>query len=171
MVPAPLKAAAQHFNAGIRRVNSVFISYRWTTQVSDSRALAKTLKAELEGRFRLRVFLDVDGLEDGSILDQLPKLVSSHDAFVPIWAPRCYDRCLENERDAVRVEVETALASKRIIVPFFTEEWFKHPAPALPPSMAVILGFNGVEHKHAYGAACFDLLHERIQGWNRGDRH
>ena len=173
-VPAPLRPAARAFNSCIRRANTVFISYRWTTQKSDSRALAKTLKSELEGRFQLRVFLDVEGLEDGSILDQLPRLVGSHDAFIPILAPQCYDRSLANPRDAVRVEVETAIATKRIIVPLFTEEWFKQEnnfgKVELPASMQPILGFNGVEHKHAYGSTCFDLLHERIQGWNRGER-
>lgn len=174
-VPAPLRQAASVFNSHLRRVNSVFISYRWTTDASDNRALAKTLKTELESRFHVRVFLDVDGLEDGDILNQLPKLVSSHDAFVPILAPQCYKRCLTNPKDAVRIEVETAIASKRIIIPLFTEEWFQEKnnfgkIPDLPESMQPILGLNGIEYKHSYGSACFDLLHDRLQGWNRGDR-
>jgi hypothetical protein len=178
-VPAALTESADAFNRRVRRCNSVFISYRWVTDGADSRPLARLLADELRARYHLRVFIDVDNLPSGDIVKQLPSLVRAHDAFVPIWSPGCYDRSIDNPSDAVRVEVETALSSKRIVIaPFFDPAFFEKdnayndgtwgaPERRLPPSMAPILRVKGVPYQHAFGRASFEALHRTIQGWEQ----
>jgi hypothetical protein len=104
-------------------------------------------------------------------------------AVVPIWTVGCYDRC-GDPADAVRVEVETAVALGKHIVPFidttpgssFFDSRYKlaptaaagmgePPAPPLLPPTMDILGRVGVVYVHEYPDLWARKMHRLLQQW------
>ena len=104
-------------------------------------------------------------------------------AVVPIWTVGCYDRC-GDPSDAVRVEVETAVALGKHIVPFidttpgssFFDSRYKlaptaaagmgePPAPPLLPPTMDILGRVGVVYVHEYPDLWARKMHRLLQQW------
>jgi hypothetical protein len=91
---------------------TVFISYR---RDSTGRAFARSVKQELT-RNGYDVFFDVDSLDPGKWADQILTQVPQRSHFLLLLTPGALDRCV-SEDDWVRREFETAVSSKRNIVP------------------------------------------------------
>jgi hypothetical protein len=191
MIPPSKQVLSLRLERGVRRVRSVFISYRWDTP--DAKMLAVWLQKELFALHYDAVFLDIKNLSSGSagadqFAEQIKSAVAAHDAFVPLWTVGCYDRCV-NSWDIVRLEVRTALQLKKIICPFFTKDfWIKQKgrkiAPAgldepeggftddqrtepfkMPEDIRDVFSIIGTMYIHEFPEAGLRKLHRNLQGW------
>ena len=88
-----------------------FISYRWDR----GSHLSRLLKYALE-RLGLDVFLDVDDLGTGQFDDDLVREIERREHFIVVLTKGSLHRC-RDDADYFRREIETAIASKRKIVP------------------------------------------------------
>ena len=143
------RTLAQLRESATRRVKTVFISYRWSQY---SETLSRVLKSALLELRYVDVFLDVQNLGSGEIHKSLQTDLQRYDAIVPIIAPGCYDRCTQ-KGDAVRQEIDTALALGKVIVPVFHPEYFKGTSHnyLLPTARNKIVG--GPDNMRAYQLA------------------
>jgi hypothetical protein len=171
----------------LRRVQRVFISYRWDTP--NAKGMAVLVRDLLRDKLRYaHVFLDID-LLSGDIASRIQKELSECDGFVPILTKGCYDRCVsDGASDAVRQEVEMALQArakgKMVVVALLDKAGFNasqyvttaqakglqepNPAVILPQSMDGILTVaqeHSVTFVHEYPEAWMRSLHMALQDW------
>ena len=168
IVPLSKQKVAVLREIPLRRVTRVFISYRWDTPNAKGwSVLVRDALLHLGYKF---VFLDIDMLS-GSAGSAVASVIATCHALVPLWTKGCYDRCLgpSGASDAVRIEVETALEKKLVVVPvidggndgFFSSGYNK----SLPPSMMPVLGYIGSVYVHEYPEVWIRKLHRLLQGW------
>jgi hypothetical protein len=168
IVPLSKQKVANLRELPLRRVKRVFISYRWDTPNAKGwSVLVRDALLHLDYEF---VFLDIDMLS-GSAGETVAAKIATCDALVPLWTKGCYDRCLgpSGATDAVRIEVETALENKLIIVPVIDAgtDGFNSSgySDKLPPSMMPVLGYDGSMYVHEYPEVWIRKLHRLLQGW------
>jgi hypothetical protein len=168
IVPLSKQTIAIQRELPLRRVTRVFISYRWETPNAKGwSVLVRNALLHLGYEF---VFLDIDMLS-GSAGSTVASVIKTCHALVPLWTKGCYDRCIgpSGTSDAVRIEVETALENKLVVVPiidagidgFFSSGYSK----SLPESMKPVLGYIGSIYVHEYPEVWIRKLHRLLQGW------
>ena len=91
---------------------SVFISYRR----SNGSELAEVMRAYLEA-IGFDVFMDGRAARSGHFDEALLGAIKSHQNFLLICSPGCFDGCTDNADDWLRREIRSALACHRNIVP------------------------------------------------------
>lgn len=122
----------------------VFIGYRRAT----GSAVARVVKEHLENK-GFRVFLDVDGLEDGPFPEKLLTTIAHTKHFLVILADDSLRRCRHAD-DWLRQEITHAIRTKRKIVPVMVEDFQMPPEESLPPRMRSLLRFNAVRYRHEH---------------------
>lgn len=129
----------------------IFISYR--------RDGGESLAALLHERFirmGYRVFYDVESLRSGNFNEKLLEVITECDDVLLVLPPGGLDRCLNDENDWVRREIEHALKCGKNIVPIMMRN-FEFPAH-LPESLKPLVNKNGVSANMEY----FDAVVEKI---------
>ncbi len=116
----------------------VFISYR--RDGGDS--FAMILKNELKSR-GLKVFHDIESLRSGDFNRQLYSEIENADKFVLVLPPSALDRCLNDKKDWVRLEIEHAIACEKVIIPIMLRG-FSFPAQ-LPAPLDLLPHYQGLE--------------------------
>jgi tetratricopeptide (TPR) repeat protein len=133
---------------------TVFISYRRSTSKFIARAVFMDLRAH-----GYDVFMDVQSIDNGTfdtiILDQ----IKARAHFILILTQGSLDRCADSG-DWLRREIETALATKRNIVPITAEGFsFEGAKTFLIGNLGELPRFNSVVVYHEY----FDEAMERLR--------
>jgi uncharacterized membrane protein YhaH (DUF805 family) len=146
----------------------IFISYRR----GDDQAAAGFLYDRLLQHFdREQLFMDVDAIEPGvDFVKALDEQVAACIAFIAVIGPRWLNARnndgnprLDNPRDYVRVEIESALKRDIRVIPVLVDG-ASMPRPSdLPPSLQALARRNAVEIAHHRFAADCDDLARRIK--------
>ncbi len=146
-VGSPSAATAESPRAGLPI--QIFISYRRR----DSADVTGRIYDRLVDRFGPdRVFKDVDSIPMGAdfrkLLDQM---VARCNAFLAVIGPEWSDthrpdgeRRLDDERDFVRIEIESALARKIPVIPLLVRGAEVPSEDQLPPSIRELIFRNGM---------------------------
>lgn len=116
----------------------VFISYR--RNGGDS--FAMILKNELRDR-GLRVFHDIESLRSGDFNKQLYKEIEESRKVVLVLPPNALDRCINDSKDWVRLEIEHAINCGKDIIPIMMRG-FVFPNN-LPAPLDTIAKYQGLE--------------------------
>lgn len=116
----------------------VFISYR--RDGGDS--FAMILKNELKER-GLKVFHDIESLRAGDFNKQLYKEIEASRKVVLVLPPNALDRCINDPKDWVRLEIEHAIHCGKDIIPIMMRG-FVFPAD-LPAPLDTIAKYQGLE--------------------------
>ena len=126
-------------------VGTIFLNYRR----SDAEAWADRLYERLTEHFaRDQVFMDIDGQVPLGLpwADWLDSKVSACDLMLVLigrsWVAEFDSRNGPNDRDYVRVEIESALARDIPVVPIFLGDTPIPSADNLPPSIRPLLGLQ-----------------------------
>ena len=119
--------------------NTVFISYRRTNA-----PLALNIYQYLTAQ-GYDVFYDIDSIRSGDWKQIILDNITSRAHFLIVLTPSAAERFSE-AGDIMRLEIETAIDSKRNIVPLFMEE-FKFPSVQqyLTGKLAVLPQYNGLD--------------------------
>src|SRR5215470_12954415 len=133
---------------------TVFISYRRTTA-----AWALNLYQQLT-QHGYDVFFDFQGIASGDFERVILENVRARAHFLVLLTPSALERCSE-PRDWLRREIETALDTKRNIVPLMFEG-FDFGAPAIAPhltgKLAELKRYNGLSVPAEYFLEAMDHL-------------
>lgn len=139
-----------------------FISYRRSTDADKARLIDGQLWTR-----QIRSFLDVRQLGPGFYEDRLRTAIADAPNFILLISPSSLDR-LHDPDDWVRREIELALAAGKRIIPVFEKECRLPPPVPLPPSVAALADFNGVEYSHVLNEATIQGLVKFLAvGWRR----
>ncbi len=136
----------------------VFISYRREY----GGELAQLVCDRLKDR-GIRVFFDLESLNNGKFNEELYQVIENTPNFVVILVNHALDRCV-NEGDWVRREVVHAIQCEKNIIPYL-----KHPyafPEDLPEDMRELPSYNGVEHystSRRYMDAAIDELIAKME--------
>lgn len=141
----------------------VFISYR--RDGGDS--FAMILKNELKER-GLKVFHDVESLRAGDFNKQLYREIEESRKFLLVLPPNALDRCINNESDWVRLEIEHAINCGKDIIPIMMRG-FVFPEN-LPAPLDSIAKYQGLEPRmdHTFDAS-MDYLVSLINDGSEAD--
>ena len=128
---------------------SILLSYRR----ADSSAYALLLYDALTARFGASVFMDIDSLAPGvDFANTIHDTLESCDVVLVLIGPSwgsvtdtAGHQRLSDKEDLVRIEVETALSSKAVVVPVLVGGASMPTAEQLPKSLAPLLRRNAVE--------------------------
>jgi hypothetical protein len=132
------------------RVLRIFVSYRR----ADTGGHAGRLYDALAARFgRDNVFMDIDTIELGvDFTSTITRAVASYDVVIALigrgWldaADRDGRRRLDDPKDFLRLELETALARDVFVIPTLVEGADMPPADRLPESLAPLPVRQGIE--------------------------
>jgi PBP1b-binding outer membrane lipoprotein LpoB len=111
------------------------------------------------------VFLDVEDLREGpfntALFDQIQSCVDQ----VVILSPGSLDRC-RNEGDWLRLEIAHGIKCGANIVPIMTRG-FRFPQEPLPPDIAALPNFQGIEPSHSLFSASMDNLARLLRARRR----
>lgn len=130
-------------------MGGVFISYRR----DDSRGSAGRLYDNLSEHFGAgRVFRDLDAIQPGAVYrDVIATAIAGSDALIVVigtnWTSArdaSGQRRLENATDFVRVEIATALAQDKVVVPVLVEDAMMPTAADLPADLAALADRNAL---------------------------
>lgn len=159
----------------------IFINYRRLDSQADAGRLATTLRPAFgEGA----AFLDTSSLEPGSPWPQrLKEAVNAARCVLvligPDWlgagaGPATFSkRPIDLAADWVRLEIESAVESKRPIIPILLRDAKMPPADALPASIAPLAGLQAIEIRGAYWdhdvRVLVDVLRRVLSNVNGGD--
>ena len=128
----------------------IFISYRR----SDSPAATGRLFDQLEAAFGSdQVFMDVDNIRAGqNFVTVLADAVRQCDVLLAVIGPAWLDartktgeRKLDRADDFVRIEIESALGQKKLIIPVLVNGAAMPSRSQLPESMQPLVQFQGIE--------------------------
>lgn len=131
-------------------MNTIFLSYRRI----DSATVAGRIRKELTERFgQDTVFIDFDSLNLGrNFITQLRQTISRCRIVLTVIGPDWLNatdsqgnRRLENPKDVVRFEIETALQHRIPIVPLLVRGASMPEEAELPTTMADFAHQNGIE--------------------------
>jgi hypothetical protein len=131
----------------------IFISYRRGDDPGTTGRLFDALKAAFDED---RLFLDVDNIEPGlDFIEVIKDRVSKSDVLLAVIGQHWIEardkngrRRLEDPKDSVRIEIESAINQKKRVIPVLIGET-KIPDPdILPDSLQVLSGRNAVPIRH-----------------------
>lgn len=123
----------------VRPRYDAFISYRRGTDVATAQLLQDRLR-----KHGIRAFLDVTDLGPGPWSEDLLRNIREAPGFLLILSPGAFDRCQDPD-DFLRREIETALASRRNVVPLRRADLDLHALEgSLPASLLPVLALNAV---------------------------
>lgn len=144
-----------------QRQIDVFICYRRST----GSQLASLLKVHLQLR-GYKVFLDVDRLYAGQIDTSLLVNIRAAKHFVLVLSGHSLDRCIDDVdmKDWVHIEISTALAAGRNIIPVQDRSFEWPDEELLPVDIRPIKQFNVVNWVHEYQEACVEKLEKFLSG-------
>lgn len=110
----------------------VFISYRRKTGVQDARTLYYALKS-----IGIRAFFDYNSIRNGKFNEAIYDAIDKADCFILLLTPGSLDRCVQDEKDWVRKEIEYAITHQKIIIPVSptNQGVISVLPPELPPLM------------------------------------
>ncbi|GAB4522166.1 MAG: hypothetical protein OHK0046_34410 [Anaerolineae bacterium] len=118
--------------------NTVFISYR-RANVFHARAIYQDLVSH-----GYDVFLDFEILNAGAYKPVILNHIKARAHFLVILTPSTLERCAE-PNDWVRLEIETALAHKRSVVPLIFDGFdFQDAQPYLTGKLNLLLHYNAL---------------------------
>jgi hypothetical protein len=127
----------------------VFISYRHDGAAGEARALCDDLRDALG---RENVFRDIDGLAPGEqFLPRIEAAIADCDVLLAIIGKRWTttraggQRRLDNPNDVVRLEIATALRTKKIVIPVLVQDVGMPRPEQLPADLAGLAGWQAVE--------------------------
>jgi hypothetical protein len=128
----------------------IFISYRRQETRWPARQLYDVLVEHFPAE---QVFKDVDSIEPGEdFVERITAAVSSCDVLLALIGEQWLtitdengQRRLDNPRDYVRVEIETALTRKIRVIPILVDDAQMPDANQLPPALAPLVRRNAVE--------------------------
>src|SRR5579863_4170384 len=141
-----------------RTENSVFISYR-RTNFPLAMAIFQHLRAQ-----GFDVFLDFLGISSGDFEQVILGNIRARAHFLVLLTPSALERC-DEPGDWFRREIETAIESKRNIVPIMLESFdFKSPSIAqrLTGKLELLKRYNGIEIPMRYFDHAMRDLQERF---------
>jgi hypothetical protein len=133
--------------------NAIVISYRR----DDSAGSAGRLYDNLCLHFgKSKVFMDVDAIPVGAeFVEYIVGIISNSDVLLTVIGPHWQElknesglRKLDDEKDVVRLEIQTALAKQVQIVPILVDAARMPRADALPPSIRDLATKNALEITH-----------------------
>lgn len=110
----------------------VFISYRRNTGAQVARTLYYALKS-----IGVKAFFDYNSIRNGKFNDAIYDAIDQADCFILLLTPTALDRCVQDENDWVRKEIEYAITSKKQIIPVSptNQGVVSNLPPVLPPLM------------------------------------
>jgi tetratricopeptide (TPR) repeat protein len=140
----------------MRVEKTVFISYR-RTHIFHARAIFQDLRAN-----GYDVFLDYESLDSGSFEQVIMNQIRARAHFLVILTPSALERC-EDPNDWLRREIETALESKRNIVPLMLEGFnWNTVSKYLTGKLAVLNAYNSLEVPATYFDEAMTRLRTRF---------
>jgi WD40 repeat protein len=162
-----------------RRPKTLFLSYRR----ADSSDITPRIRDRLAQRFGDKnIFMDLDSIELGAPFRQvLSDAVNHSDALVAIIGERWLDlkdddgrRRIDKEEDLVRIEIETALRNKKVLVVPIAVKGATIPEPAeLPENIRDLASRNGgvvrdrPEFESDMSRLIFGLEQGSVTPWSR----
>ncbi len=123
---------------------SVFISYRRTA----SWALANLIRDDLQ-RHQVDVWMDVDRLRGGEFELRILNEIANRSHFVVVLQPGSFHG-INDPEDWLRREIACAIRHHRSIVPIVADGFTFDAIPLLPPDVAPVADFNGIELHRDY---------------------
>jgi len=118
--------------------NTVFISYR-RTNIYHARAIYQDLKAH-----NYNVFLDFESIDSGSFKNIILEQIRYRAHFLVILTPSALERCLD-KNDWLRLEIETAIDSRRNVIPIMFEGFdFKLAERYMTGKLSVLPAYNAL---------------------------
>lgn len=134
---------------------TVFICYRRTNS-AHARLMYQTLTKD-----GYDVFLDYESIDSGSFEQHIIKQIRARAHFLIILTPSALVKCY-NPKDIMRMEIETAIDSKRNILPLFFDEFrFDKCDHYLEGKLKLLHKYNGIEISFDYFKASIDKLEKR----------
>ena len=137
---------------------TVFISYRRTNFPWALAVWQNLTKQQYD------VFIDYDGIGSGDFESAILGNIASRAHFLVLLTPSALKRCSE-PGDWLRREIETALDSKRNIVPLMLEGFsFSTPSIAsqLTGKLALLKNYNGITISPEFFWAAMERLHTKF---------
>ena len=141
--------------------DGAFISYRRDR----GSHLARLLKYALESP-GLDVFLDVDDLGAGHFDENLVQEIERCEHFIVVLTAGSLDRC-HDDGDYFRREIETAIASKRRIVPVVADGFRWPDVTLMPEAIRELSRHNDIEYSHRQWDAVLQKVRERVRTTSR----
>lgn len=147
----------------------VFISYRR----SDSKDVAARIADRLGQVHEIdRVFLDIDSIAHGeSFPERLDTEIREADVCLAVIGPGWQGAADEtgkariwSERDFVRQEIATAIASDKRLIPCLVDDAQMPAEDDLPPDIAALSGKNACSLRHTTFRVDFEVLCEALLG-------
>jgi serine/threonine protein phosphatase PrpC/lipoprotein NlpI len=136
---------------------TVFISYRRDVSAFIARAIFMDLRTH-----GYDVFLDIESINSGDFETIILKQITARTHFLPILTFGTLDRC-QDPSDWVRREIETAMNTKRNIVPLLIGDFrFKDVQTFLIGQLEQLPRYNGLEVPHTFFEAAMNRLRERF---------
>lgn len=144
----------------------IFINYRRQTD----RDAAGRLRDRLESVFSEEgVFIDVDNIHAGEDFGEvISASIAQCDIFLSVIGPRWPEvkdgegrRRLDSPNDWVRIEIQTALRQKKVIIPVLLDHAEMPSAPLLPKSLARLARINAAALTYeSYGQGIRKLIED-----------
>lgn len=128
----------------------VFISYRRDPSWGQARCIADSLRER-----GIRVFMDVDNIDEGKFAEIIQQAIHNCDHFVPIIAPTTL------ESEWVRREIVLALEYDRSIIPLLVDG-FQFSIMPLPDEVKEIASHNAITVTHEFYDAAMERLATRF---------
>jgi hypothetical protein len=149
-------------------MSRIFISYRR----GDSRGSAGRLYDDLEERFgKDVVFRDLDAIEPGAEYSEvIDSAIARCDALIAVIGNQWLEirdsegrRRLDNPDDLVRLEIASALARDKLVLPVLVEDAVMPSATDLPPDLAPLAGRNALSMSDDRWEFDLDRLGDRLE--------
>jgi len=129
-----------------------FISYRREGGADTARAIREGLL-----RRGIHTFLDVDDLGSNYFDERLLREIENAPHFILILSTDSLDRCV-SEEDWLGREIAHAIKTRRNIIPILKDGFRFPPREVLPPKIADLPRYNGVDYSHRYFEATVDEI-------------
>lgn len=140
---------------GGRIDKTVFISYRRTNSYQ-ALAIYQQLTA-----LGYDVFYDVESLRGGDWKQAILENIRARAHFLIVLTPSAVERFNEPD-DIMRLEIETAMQTKRNIIPLFFDDFdFRAASPHLTGLLANLSAYNGLNVPTQYFKYAMQALHEQ----------
>lgn len=148
--PTPPRAAA----AVATLPGSIFLSYRRDDSAPWAGRIYERLSQDIDRRL---IFMDVDNIPPGhDFVEVLDERVAGCEVFLCVIGPRWSEarnpegrRRIDDPNDFVRIEVESALAHGKRVIPLLVDGAQMPLAQSLPESLRPLVRRNAVELTHA----------------------
>ena len=144
----------------MRKKYDIFISYRREC----SEVFATLLKYVLE-REGYIVFLDSTELTDGKFDKRIMDAIDSSSVFLFILAPHSLDKCVDDNEDWVRKEIEYAVSKEKHIVPVNPDKAFSEFPCGTPDKLKEGLGqhqFSEIMIGQLFESSIRKMIEDRI---------